>query len=110
MKLSDEFAEAIDAIEAAGVHEATLKTIFAWEMPRPAQRVAALVIASMAFVDGVHPRADDLARILGIDIARAEGIFDGMEHPPYALTRVEPDRYERFVPTQTLEYGSPVEG
>lgn len=109
MKISDEWTDAIEAVEAAGVHEGTLKTILEWEGLRPGQRTAALVIACVVFVNRVFPRADDLARILGIDLARCEAIFDGVEHPPYALTRVEPDRFERFMPTQTLEYGTPDE-
>ena len=104
MSFSEKLDAAMQACETAGLYFEQQARIMSWPDLRPGQRVAALTILAYAFHREVQPTANDLAHDLGITIDRAQAIFDGLEHPPFALTKVGND-FERFVPTQTLEYG-----
>lgn len=105
MAFADKFHRAMQAIESAGIYFTQEQRIIAWPDCRPGQRVAALCILVLAYHrDGIYPTAHELGAFLGISAARAEALFDGLEHPPFALTKVGSDT-PRFLPSQTLEYG-----
>lgn len=105
MEISERHKEAIGILEDAGEHEAQLAAIFGWAGLRPGQRTAAVVICAWTYAcGGIYPTVDQLAQMLGITLDRCKALFDDVEHPPYALTRV--DHADRFLPTQTLAYGS----
>lgn len=84
--------------------------ILAWEGLRPGQRVAALVIHAMTNENMAHPLVWDVAQFIGVDRERCAAIFDGLEHPPFAVTTIDGQQGERFVPSQTLAYDEEYEG
>jgi len=107
MKFSEELEQAMQTCETASVFFEQQERILAWPDLRPGQRVAALMVLVHSFHNLGGPTAYELGVHLGISTDRAMAIFDGLEHPPFALTQAGND-LARFLPTQTLEYGKPV--
>jgi hypothetical protein len=106
---AEDIEMALAVMEDVQGHLRFERKIMLWEGLRPGQKVAALIINAISYEKSQFPTAPELAEFLGIPIDRAQSIFDGLEHPPYALTKVGTD-YERFIPTQTLAYQEEYEG
>ena len=108
MRFSEELDRAMQVCESAAAFFEQQERIMLWPELRSGQRMAALMVLAHSFHRESGPTAHELAQHLGIATERAMAIFDGLEHPPFALTQVGTD-VARFLPTQTLEYGKPVE-
>lgn len=89
---------------AAHLH--VIDALQSWEGLSPGQRVVALVIASLEFLNSTPAGSLAVSRFTGMPQERIEKIFDGLEHPPYHWSELPGTRSWAFLPSQALEYGA----
>lgn len=102
----DDILAGIGALEAAAAHMHKIELIQDWPGLSPGQRVIALVIASLEYLNNTPPGGLAVSRFAGLAPERVEKIFDGTEHPPYYWSEIPGTRSWAFLPAQKLEYGA----